>query len=114
MPKHVHLILVPSDTDGLRRALARVHRSYAGAVQARRKHTAGTCQARQLIEPRQRRLRLTAMLQSLLSAIVEALLSAAGAAIVRFFGLENVIELVTAIVGLSCIVIGFAIWWFGY
>jgi hypothetical protein len=54
------------------------------------------------------------MLQSLLSAIVEALLSAAGAAIVRFFGLENVVELVTAVVGLSCIVIGFAIWWFGY
>ncbi|CUU18785.1 Transposase and inactivated derivatives CDS [Bradyrhizobium sp.] len=26
MPNHVHLILVPSDPDGLRRALARVHR----------------------------------------------------------------------------------------
>jgi putative transposase len=37
MPNHVHLILVPSDSDGLRRALARVHRSYAGAIQARRK-----------------------------------------------------------------------------
>src|SRR4051794_4227154 len=37
MPNHVHLILVPSDTDGLRRALARVHRSYAGTIQARRK-----------------------------------------------------------------------------
>src|SRR5216684_1252743 len=35
MPNHVHLILVPSDPDGLRRALARVHRSYAGAVRAR-------------------------------------------------------------------------------
>jgi putative transposase len=36
MPNHVHLILVPSDPDGLRRALARVHRSYAGIIQARR------------------------------------------------------------------------------
>jgi len=35
MPNHVHLILVPSDPDGLRRALARVHRSYAGIIQAR-------------------------------------------------------------------------------
>jgi putative transposase len=37
MPNHVHLILVPSDPDGLRRALARVHRRYAGIIQARRK-----------------------------------------------------------------------------
>src|ERR1700692_3677010 len=34
MPNHVHLILVPSDPDGLRRALARVHRAYAGVIQA--------------------------------------------------------------------------------
>lgn len=39
MPNHVHLILVPSDPDGLRHALARVHRSYAGTIQARRKRT---------------------------------------------------------------------------
>jgi putative transposase len=39
MPNHVHLILVPSDPDGLRRALARVHRHYAGVIQARRKRT---------------------------------------------------------------------------
>jgi putative transposase len=39
MPNHVHLILTPSDSDGLRRALARVHRSYAGIIQARRKRT---------------------------------------------------------------------------
>jgi putative transposase len=31
MPNHVHLILVPADTDGLRRALAGVHRRYAGS-----------------------------------------------------------------------------------
>lgn len=37
MPNHVHLILVPSDADGLRRALSRVHRTYAGIVQARRR-----------------------------------------------------------------------------
>ena len=39
MPNHVHLILVPSDPDGLRRALARVHRAYAGIIQARRKRS---------------------------------------------------------------------------
>jgi putative transposase len=36
MPNHVHLILVPSDADGLRRALAATHRCYAGIIQARR------------------------------------------------------------------------------
>src|SRR5579871_2159684 len=46
MPNHVHLILVPSDADGLRRALARVHRSYAGAIQARRKRTGHFWQGR--------------------------------------------------------------------
>lgn len=46
MPNHVHLILVPSDTDGLRRALARVHRRYAGIVQARRKRTGHFWQGR--------------------------------------------------------------------
>ncbi|KGM31055.1 transposase [Inquilinus limosus] len=35
MPNHVHLILVPSDPDGLRRALAPVHRYYAGHIHAR-------------------------------------------------------------------------------
>jgi REP element-mobilizing transposase RayT len=30
MPNHVHLILTPSDKDGLRAALSRVHRMYAG------------------------------------------------------------------------------------
>src|SRR3954470_18576171 len=46
MPNHVHLILVPSDTDGLRRALARVHRSYAATIQARRKRTGHFWQGR--------------------------------------------------------------------
>jgi putative transposase len=35
MPNHVHLILNPADADGLRRALAPVHRRYAGAVHTR-------------------------------------------------------------------------------
>jgi putative transposase len=35
MPNHVHLILVPADEDGLRRALAPVHRRYAGTIHAR-------------------------------------------------------------------------------
>jgi putative transposase len=46
MPNHVHLILVPSDPDGLRRTLARVHRSYAGIIQARRKRTGRFWQGR--------------------------------------------------------------------
>lgn len=35
MPSHVHLVLTPSDQDGPRRALARVHRAHAGRVHAR-------------------------------------------------------------------------------
>src|SRR5436305_5450367 len=46
MPNHVHLVLVPSDPDGLRRALARVHRHYAGIVQARRKRSGHFWQGR--------------------------------------------------------------------
>jgi putative transposase len=46
MPNHVHLILVPSDADGLRRALSRVHRAYAGVVQARRKRSGHFWQGR--------------------------------------------------------------------
>ena len=39
MPNHVHLILTPTDTDGLRRALAKVHRAYAGTIHSRQKKT---------------------------------------------------------------------------
>jgi len=46
MPNHVHLILVPSDPDGLRRALAPVHRRYAGVIHARRKRTGHFWQGR--------------------------------------------------------------------
>ena len=46
MPNHVHLILVPSDGDGLRRALAAVHRRYAGIIHARRRRTGHFWQGR--------------------------------------------------------------------
>jgi len=46
MPNHVHLILTPSDPDGLRRVLAAVHRRYAGRVHARLKRTGHFWQGR--------------------------------------------------------------------
>ena len=46
MPNHVHLIVVPQDEDGLRRALARVHRRYAGLIHARRRRTGHFWQGR--------------------------------------------------------------------
>jgi putative transposase len=46
MPDHVHLILVPSDEDGLRRALAPVHGRYAGHIHAREKRTGHFWQGR--------------------------------------------------------------------
>jgi putative transposase len=46
MPNHVHLILCPSDEDGLRRALARTHRAYAGLIHARRRRTGHFWQGR--------------------------------------------------------------------
>lgn len=46
MPNHVHLILVPQDADGLRRALAPVHRRYAGEIHGRMKRTGHFWQGR--------------------------------------------------------------------
>jgi putative transposase len=46
MPNHVHLILVPRDADGLRRALAPLHRRYAGIIHARRRRTGHFWQGR--------------------------------------------------------------------
>ena len=46
MPNHVHLILMPADQDGLRHALARVHRAYAGIIQARRRRSGHFWQGR--------------------------------------------------------------------
>lgn len=46
MPNHVHLILAPSDDDGIRRALAPVHRRYAGRIHARLERTGHFWQGR--------------------------------------------------------------------
>ncbi|MDZ7751717.1 MAG: transposase [Gammaproteobacteria bacterium] len=46
MPNHVHLILTPSDKDGLRVVLSRVHRQYAGHVHARERRTGHFWQGR--------------------------------------------------------------------
>lgn len=46
MPNHVHLIIVPSDTDGLRRALAPVHARYARHIHARNNQTGHFWQGR--------------------------------------------------------------------
>jgi putative transposase len=46
MPNHVHLILAPADADGLRRALAPVHRRYAGIIHGRRKRSGHFWQGR--------------------------------------------------------------------
>ncbi|GAB4141877.1 MAG: transposase [Sphingomonadales bacterium] len=46
MPNHVHLILAPAQADGLRAALARVHRAYAGHVHAREQRTGHFWQGR--------------------------------------------------------------------
>jgi putative transposase len=46
MPNHVHMILVPSDEDGLRRALAPVHRRYAGTIHSRQQRTGHFWQGR--------------------------------------------------------------------
>jgi putative transposase len=46
MPNHVHLILTPHDEDGLRRALAPVHRRYAGIIHQRRRRTGHFWQGR--------------------------------------------------------------------
>ncbi len=46
MPNHVHLILTPQDSDGIRRSLSKVHRAYAGHVHARLKRTGDFWQGR--------------------------------------------------------------------
>jgi putative transposase len=46
MPNHVHLILVPADMGGLRRALAPLHGRYAGYVHAREHQTGHFWQGR--------------------------------------------------------------------
>lgn len=46
MPNHVHLILTPQDSDGLRRALSKTHRAYAGHVNKREARTGHFWQGR--------------------------------------------------------------------
>ena len=46
MPNHIHAILVPKNEDGLRAALAPVHRRYAGLINARQKKTGHFWQGR--------------------------------------------------------------------
>ena len=46
MPNHVHVILVPSDEDGLRRTFADLHRRYTGFVNARARTTGHLWQGR--------------------------------------------------------------------
>ena len=46
MPNHVHLILVPKDTEGLRKALAATHGTYASNLNGRRKKTGHFWQGR--------------------------------------------------------------------
>ena len=46
MPNHVHIIVVPSDEDGLRRTLADAHRRYTGDINARMRMTGHLWQGR--------------------------------------------------------------------
>jgi putative transposase len=46
MPIHVHLVLVPSDADGSRRASAPGHRRHAGIIHVRQRRTSHFSQAR--------------------------------------------------------------------
>jgi putative transposase len=46
MPNHVHLIVVPSDADGLRRTFANAHRRYARFINARNRWTGHLWQGR--------------------------------------------------------------------
>lgn len=46
MPNHVHLIIVPSDEDGLRRSVANAHRRYSARINARNNWTGHLWQGR--------------------------------------------------------------------
>jgi hypothetical protein len=53
------------------------------------------------------------MVQSLLSALAETLLMAAGRAVLKFLGWQQAAEFVGVVLGLSCIVTGFTLWHLG-
>ena len=46
MPNHVHIIIAPSDEDGLRRTFADTHRRYTGCINARKRWTGHLWQGR--------------------------------------------------------------------
>ena len=46
MPNHVHIIIVPSDEDGLRRTFSDAHRRYTGYINARMRVTGHLWQGR--------------------------------------------------------------------
>ena len=46
MPNHVHIVLVPSDADGLARTFGELHRRYTGFINARRRTTGHLWQGR--------------------------------------------------------------------
>ena len=46
MPNHIHVIIVPSDEDGLRRTFADAHRRYTGYINARMRVTGHLWQGR--------------------------------------------------------------------
>ena len=46
LPNHVHIVLTPSDTDGLQRTFGELHRRYTGYVNARRRTTGHLWQGR--------------------------------------------------------------------
>jgi putative transposase len=46
MPNHVHIMIVPSDEDGLRRTFADTHRRYTGYINARNRWTGHLWQGR--------------------------------------------------------------------
>lgn len=46
MPNHVHVVVVPSDEDGLRRTFADAHRRYTGFINARNRWTGHLWQGR--------------------------------------------------------------------
>ena len=46
MPNHVHIIIVPSDEDGLRKTFRTVHRHYTGYINARMRTTGHLWQGR--------------------------------------------------------------------
>jgi len=46
MPNHVHIVIVPSDEDGLRKTFRTVHRAYTGYINARMRVTGHLWQGR--------------------------------------------------------------------